>query len=104
MHIEPQHDPAQPLRGEPVRAVLYQRDAAGLEIGRRDRDVAVFVGVEIGKTHIVPDAEGKILKPRRRIEMGESVHRLISVISSGTSGLTGPRKWAVGRTGACSEA
>src|SRR5882757_9480161 len=78
MHVEPDHDPGDALRHQPVTAVLHQRDAAGLEIGRINGIVDVLVGVEVGKTHIVRQAIGKILQTRGRVGAQGSVHGAIS--------------------------
>ena len=81
MDVEPNHHPAEAIRHQPVRAVLHQRDAAGLEIGGVDRVVDVLVGVEIAEADVVAEAKGEVLQARRRIEAAWCVHRLISVIS-----------------------
>ena len=65
MDVEPHHDPGRPRRHQPVAAVLHQRDAAGLEIGRIDRVVDVLVGIEVGKPHIVRQAVGEISRRGR---------------------------------------
>jgi hypothetical protein len=61
---EPDHDPGQALRLQPVAAVFHQRDAAGFEIGRIDRVVDMLIGIEIAKTHIVHQPVGKIVELR----------------------------------------
>ena len=52
---------ARPSGSQPVAAILHQRDATGLEIGRIDRVVDVLIGIEIGKPHIVGEPVGEIL-------------------------------------------
>src|SRR3954466_1371376 len=78
MHVEPDHDPGDAIRHQPVAAVLHQRDAAGFEIGGVNRVVDVLVGIEVGKSDIVRQAIGKILQARGRVGTQGGVHGAIS--------------------------
>jgi len=60
--IEPHQDPGEAIGCQTMAAILHQRDAARLEIGRINRVIDVLIGVEIGKAHIVGEPVGKILQ------------------------------------------
>src|SRR5882672_6639917 len=78
MHVEPDHDPGDAVRHQPVAAILHQRDAAGFEIGRIDSVIDVLVRVEVGKPHIVRQAIGKIFQTRRGVGTQRGIHGAIS--------------------------
>lgn len=73
--IEPHRDPAEPRRHQAMLGVLRRGDPAGFEICCIHRVVDVLVGVQIGKTHIVRQAVGKVFQTRRRVGTDRGIHR-----------------------------